>query len=225
MITCLRQWPTDVLNKEASGGEWGFLNHLPHGTSHQWYVSGRAALYNTLLQFGFGLGSAVMMPAYIAAGVIDPVRRLGLEIHFYHTHNDLLLNEQALIDQLDRKNNVRAVIVLHPMGRIQAIDRLAEQCRSRNVILIEDCAQGFFTRDANAEPKGSRGEVAFFSLPKYVGTINGAVVVLRDRQVNSETMRHQRPLSLRVAGLWYQAHLYANHALHRSSNKLGSDVL
>ena len=75
MITCLRQWPPDLPPHSASGGESEFLRRLPSGKSLNWYSSGRAALFDTLSQFGLRKGAVALMPAYIAAGVIDPVLR------------------------------------------------------------------------------------------------------------------------------------------------------
>ncbi|MBI5597133.1 MAG: DegT/DnrJ/EryC1/StrS aminotransferase family protein [Elusimicrobia bacterium] len=184
-------------------------DHLPTGAL-RWYSSGRAALYDALTRLGAPKGAEVMMPAYIAAGVIDPVRALGLTPCFYQTRNDLLFDGPALAEALGKHPAVRAVIVLHPMGRAQDIAALAGDCRRKGVLLVEDCAQGLFGRLDDGRPLGSQGDVALFSLPKFLGTADGALTV--SSQAGPGPSGRSR--SVRAAGAWHKAHLLANRCLH-----------
>jgi len=218
MITCFREWPTALAPLRGASGE--FEARLPAG-ERLWYGSGRAALFDLLGTLGLEPGAEVLMPAYIAAGVIDPVRAQGLRPRFYPTGADLLLDEGAVMDAAGR--GARAVIVLHPMGRPQKIERLAGFCRERGVALIEDCAQGLFSRDLDGRPLGSRGDAALFSLPKFLGTVDGAVLVLRGRAAPQRPRR--RHAAARAAGAWHRAHLLANRCLHEASQPALCDVL
>lgn len=188
-------------------------------------MSGRAALYHTLWQGGIRAGSAAMVPAYLAAGVINPLRHLGLNLVFYPTQKDLLFKEQLLIDTLEKREDVRVLVVLHPMGRIQAIERLLRTCRQRNVLLVEDCVQGLFTRSPLGEPIGSKGDVSLFSLPKFIGTVDGAAAFTRRRIAQVGPLEGSRPLTARMANGWHWAHQVTNLLLHHCSPKPLSNLL
>lgn len=209
MITCFREWPAAA----ATAQDIRVSGRLPSGTP-RWYSSGRAALFNTLPRFDLPRDAEILMPAYIAAGVIEPVRKLGLAVRFYRTNSSLLFDEQSLIDDLSRREKARALIVLHPMGRAQSIERLAEICGKRGIALIEDCAQGLFSRRPNGELLGTLGDAALFSLPKFLGTVDGAIVVTRRPAALNSPDAGGRPLSVRAAGAWHKAHLIANRCLN-----------
>lgn len=219
MITCFREWPMRGTARRAPSTA-PLASHLPAGAL-RWYSSGRAALYDALLRLGVPKGAEVMMPAYIAAGVIDPVRALGLAPRFYRTRDDLLFDGPSLAAEFEGSPGVRAVIVLHPMGRCQDTARLAERCRARGVPLIEDCAQGLFGRTGDGRPLGSVGDVALFSLPKFLGTADGALTVSRGAGPGPGS----RPVSVRVAGAWHRAHLLANRCLHAASQPAFESLL
>lgn len=218
MITCFREWPSSsaALPRPADD-EAAFEARLPPG-SRRWYSSGRAALLDGLRGAGLQAGDAILLPAYIAAGVIEPARALGLRVEFYRTAEELLLDEDALVAALDRAPRPRAVVVLHPMGRAQTLGRLAAECRARGVYLVEDCAQGLFGRRPDGELLGARGDAALFSLPKFLGTADGAVLVSRGPLAPKTPAPDRRPLRVRAAGAWHKAHLLANRALHSSSS-------
>ena len=158
-----------------------------------------------------------MLPAYIAAGVIEPVRSLGLVPHFYRTGTDLLYSVPDLVAELHR-SGATAVIVLHPMGRQQELDGLVAACRERGALLIEDCAQGLFS-----EGIGTRGDVALYSLTKFLGTVDGAIVVSRGALPAENACA--RPVSAWIAGAWLRAHLLANRCLHAASRPWVCDAL
>ncbi|MBI2362126.1 MAG: DegT/DnrJ/EryC1/StrS aminotransferase family protein [Elusimicrobia bacterium] len=195
-------------------------DHLPSGAL-RWYSSGRAALYDALSRLGVPEGSEVMLPAYIAAGVIDPVRARGLVPRFYRTGADLLFDGTALAEELGRRPAVRAVVVLHPMGRGQDVGALSTACRAGKAALVEDCAQGLFSRTADGRPLGSTGDVALFSLPKFLGTADGALTVSRDAGPGPSA----RPAAVRAAGAWHKAHLLANRCLHAASGPVLESLL
>ncbi len=171
-------------------------------------------MYNILRHYGWPQNSAVLMPAYIAAGVIEPIRQLGLTVHFYNTGLDLLLDEKTLLAKLDSTPNLRGVVVLHPMGRLQAIQRLAESCRGRQIILIEDCAQGLFTQYPNGDPIGSQGDIALFSLPKILGILDGALALIRKEPKEKDLAIKRGSFRTSLALWWYKAHLITNRRLH-----------
>ncbi len=191
------------------------MKHLPQG-SMRWYKTGRSALHQALKHVGIGSASTVLMPAYIAAGVIDPVKALGSTVRFYATGKDLLIDESVLIQELDKPPYPQALFVLHPMGRTQSIQRIAAECQKRKIYLIEDCAQGLFSRTPQGQPLGMLGDAALFSFPKALGVEEGALLVCHHPLF--KTLPEPPTSSTLSARFWYRKHLQANRHLHLSTH-------
>src|SRR5580658_7818705 len=120
MISCLREW-LPVSPTEVSWSISPLSEHLPSGVA-RWYATGRAALYQALAPLRRRAPSTALMPAYIAAGAIDPIRALGFHPRFYHTTRDLLIDAEELACLVTPETAL--VLVLHPMGRVQELGRL-----------------------------------------------------------------------------------------------------
>src|ERR1039458_8524844 len=155
MISCLRQW----LPLAGDSNDWPDLHldaaPLNREKATRWYATGRAALFQALRPLAEQSPGTALIPAYIAGGVIDPLRALGFTIRFYCTGVDLLCDLDQLGGMVESDPQVRVVVILHPMGRIQDLASLPETCRSHGAVLIEDCAQALFCVDEQGRPAGS----------------------------------------------------------------------
>ena len=216
MISCLRE-PVPSGCLEAVAHRLRLEQWI--GSDHRtfWYATGRCALFQALRVLSFNAGASVLMPAYVPAGVIDPVRALGHEVRFYETGRDLLIAPQSIQDQLKLDRSIRAMVVIHPMGRPQPIAALRAVCQEHNVLIIEDCAQALFCRDEAGKPLGQGGDISLFSLTKTVGVPEGAAAVIVNAALATPAIATVREWSTRMAILWYRAHLRCNLAFHRTS--------
>ncbi|GAB4374528.1 MAG: LegC family aminotransferase [Acidobacteriota bacterium] len=78
----------------------------------------------------------------------------------------------------------RAVIVTHLFGGCAEIDPIAELCRSRGLVLIEDAAQAYLATDAG-RLAGTIGDIGCFSLQqsKQITCGEGGFVLCRDERL------------------------------------------
>lgn len=217
MISCFREW----LTPSGDSSSWPTLSierYLPVGLAVRWYSTGRAALYQAIEPLARNSPGTALLPAYIAAGVIDPLRALGYAIRFYGTGCSLLPDVNTLAETVTTDPSLRILVILHPMGRVQDLGELPGVCRSQGVVLVEDCAQALFCSDPFGRPAGCQGDLALFSLTKHLGCVDGAAVVYRNDTLPLPEQSRRRPLPTRVAAGWYGMHLLLNRAMHRSAN-------
>ena len=215
MISCLRE----CLPFSGARSQWPQL-HLAqapqdNGVAVRWYATGRAALFQALRPLaGMGPGTA-LIPGYIAAGVIDPLRALGFIIEFYPTNQSLIPDLNALRRLLESNQKLKVLLILHPMGQVQDLEDLPELCRANGVILIEDCAQALFCSSTKGQPAGSQGDLALFSLTKHLGCLDGAAVVFRNHRLPIPEQPRRRPVPTRIATTWYGLHLALDRGIRK----------
>jgi hypothetical protein len=183
-----------------------------------WYATGRAALFQALQALDLGGRAKVLLPAYIAAGVIEPIRALGLQVLFYETGPDLLITPKNVQLLIRGGGRIRAWVVIHPMGRSQPLDAIRVICRKEGILLIEDCAQAIGCSDRDGRALGTTGDIVLYSFTKYVGFAEGAAVVLRNPALPAPGSKRVRPREMQAAVRWYRKHLLMNRAAHRAAD-------
>src|ERR1043166_4666223 len=60
----------------------------------------------------------------------------------------------------------RAVVFIHLFGQTADLRPLADWCRSRNIVLIEDIAQALGARLSDGRPAGAAGDISVYSSKK-----------------------------------------------------------
>jgi dTDP-4-amino-4,6-dideoxygalactose transaminase len=76
--------------------------------------------------------------------------------------------------------NTRAVVFIHLFGQTADLDELANWCRQKNVILIEDLAQALGATLPGGHPAGSAGDLTIFSFnPTKILESGGAALAAK----------------------------------------------
>jgi dTDP-4-amino-4,6-dideoxygalactose transaminase len=154
--------------------------------------SGTDALHLPLVAIGVGPGDEVVVPAFTFFATAEAVSYTGATPVFADidpaTFN---LSMESLEEKLTSKT--RAVIVVHLFGQCAALDEIAAFCRSRKLVLIEDCAQAL-----GAEYQGRRaggwGEFGCFSFypTKNLAAAGDAGMITASSKKHEETLRMLR---------------------------------
>lgn len=139
--------------------------------------SATGALYQAAVALGLGRGDTVLIPAYNCGHEVEPFLRTGARVRFYRVRSDLAIDTEDLLAGIDA--STRAVLVTHYFGFPQHIDTLRSICDARGLVLIEDCAHALLSR-RGAEPLGTVGDVAVFSLRKTLPLPHGGALVCHD---------------------------------------------
>lgn len=143
-------------------------------------TSGRAAIYQALLQLALPEGSTVLVPTYHCPTVIAPVVCAGLRPEFFGLLPDGLPDLAGIGP--GPRSRARAMIVAHYFGLPRSLHSVRKWCDDHQIALIEDCAHCFFGR-AGERPVGHWGEFATASLSKFFPLPEGGLLISRHRPV------------------------------------------
>jgi dTDP-4-amino-4,6-dideoxygalactose transaminase len=152
----------------------------------QFTTSGRAAILLAVEALGLGSTDRVLVPSYHCPTMVSPVLALGVQVGFYPIDDQGLPQLDWLRDHAPA--DTRLVCVTHLFGLPRDFRAVKAWCDERRCLLLEDCAHALFGRSA-AGPVGSLGHAAIASLPKFLPTPDGGLLL------------HPQPLKLSPAGL------------------------
>ena len=142
----------------------------------------------------------VLAPDYYSGNEVMAMQAAGARIHYCPVGPDMLWDPSE-VGRLCRKYSPDLLYVIHYAGWPQRIDALAELCRSREMLLFEDCALSLLSALPDGRPQGSVGHWSVFCLYKTLPLPNGAVLVQNDRPVESlERLKLRQAGSASVAG-------------------------
>lgn len=136
-------------------------------------TSGRAAIYQALLQLRLPPGSGVLVPTYHCPTIVAPVILAKHDVHYFGIQPDGL-PALGTIDATTAKQ-CRAMIVAHYFGLPKSLAQVRQWCDSNGIALIEDCAHCYFG-DAGGKPIGAWGDYATASISKFFPVPEGGLL-------------------------------------------------
>jgi len=171
-----RSAPNGSLHTSASASSW-------------WLALARNAIYFALGALGLTSEDEVLVPAYICAAAVEPIRAYGAKPVFYG------INKDCSADLLDIERKIgpcaRALLFVHYFGfPNRNIRELRNLCDLRDLLLIEDCAH-VLCGETDGIPLGQLGDAAVFSFRKFLPITDGAELRL-NRHVESLSIKLQR---------------------------------
>jgi perosamine synthetase len=147
--------------------------------------SGTAALYLALKVLGIGPGDAVAVPAYTWPATANVVVLAGAEPIFIDIEPASLgMDPRALDLALRRTSNIKAIMPVHPFGRMVDMEAISAVPGARRTLIVEDaaCALGATLRGRAAGAWGQMGCLSFHPR-KVVTTGEGGAVATDDRSL------------------------------------------
>ena len=150
----------------------------------------------------------VLAPDYYSGNEILAIQAAGAKIHHCPIGTDMQW-DPAEVERLCRTHSPHVLYVIHYAGWPQPIAQLAEICRKRDMLLVEDCALSLLSETDDGRPLGSFGQWSVFCLYKTLPLPNGALLVQNDFSIESLERLHLRPagtasVAARVAELFVQ---------------------
>ncbi len=137
-------------------------------------TSGRIAIALALREMRVGPGDTVLVPAYHSPSMIPPVLACGAAPRFYRIRPDTSADLDDIAAKLDP--SVRVLMVTHYFGFPQPLAALRAFCDARGLLLLEDCAHGFFG-EYQGKPFGAWGDYAIASSMKFFPIYEGGCLV------------------------------------------------
>jgi dTDP-4-amino-4,6-dideoxygalactose transaminase len=154
--------------------------------------SGTDALHLPLVAVGIGPGDEVVVPAFTFFATAEAVSYTGATPVFADVDPGTFnLTLESLTEKVTPRT--RAVIVVHLFGQCAAVAEIAAFCRSRKLVLIEDCAQAL-----GAEYQGRRaggwGDFGCFSFypTKNLAAAGDAGMITTSNPEHDKTLRMLR---------------------------------
>ncbi|TPI16448.1 DegT/DnrJ/EryC1/StrS aminotransferase family protein [Mesorhizobium sp. B4-1-3] len=151
-----------------------------HATS---VANGTVALHLALEALGIGAGHEVIVPSFTYVASINTILQTGARPVFVDSLQDTLqVDPHAIRNAITP--NTRAVMAVHLYGHPCDMDAISTLCRDHDLLLIEDCAEGFGTR-WKGQHVGTFGDAATFSFfgNKTITTGEGGMVLARSADV------------------------------------------
>ena len=102
-------------------------------------ASGTSALSIALAACGIGAGDEVIVPPFTFVATIEAVLAAGAIPVFADIDESLCLDPEAVAGAITPRT--RAVLPVHMCGAMARIDQLADLCRERGLVLMEDACQ------------------------------------------------------------------------------------
>ena len=165
------------------------------------YYRARNAIYHLFRALVAAKPSlTVLAPDYYSGNEIMAMQAAGATIRYCPVGPGMLWDPSD-VERLCRTHSPDLLYVIHYAGWSQPIDALAEICRSRDMLMVEDCALSLLSAFPDGRPHGSVGHWSVFCLYKTLPLPNGAFLVQNVRPIASlEQTRLRRAGSASVAG-------------------------
>lgn len=148
----------------------------------QMTTSGRAAIYQALLQLRLAPASVVLVPTYHCPTMIAPVILAQLEVAYFGISADGL----PKLDSIDPATaaKAKAMLVPHYFGLAKSLAQVRQWCDEHQIALIEDCAHCYFG-NAGERPVGTWGDFSTASLSKFFPVPEGGVLASASRTIEA----------------------------------------
>jgi perosamine synthetase len=143
-------------------------------------ASGTAAVHIALAALDPNPGDEVITTSITDMGALTPILYQGA-IPVFAEVDPLTLNVTAKTIEACLSDRTKAIIVTHLFGNPCEMQEIMELAKSRNIPVIEDCAQSFLASD-NGQYVGTFGAIGCFSMQqgKHMTTGEGGLVVSND---------------------------------------------
>ena len=163
------------------------IEDLPH---RAFTTSGRAAIYQALLQLQLPPGSTVLVPSYHCPSMVAPVVLAQLKVAYFGLQANGLPQLDAISPHTARL--AQAMLVSHYFGLPQSLAAVRQWCDLHHIRLIEDCAHSYFGQ-AGDRPVGAWGDFSTASLSKFFPVSEGGLLASNTHAI---APLHLRPPTL-----------------------------
>ena len=139
---------------------------VPHCIS---VANGTDAIYIVLKMLGIGTGDEVITTAGSWISTSETITQTGARAVFVDTDEYYNIDVERIGERITSRT--KALVAVHLYGQAARIGPIAELCRKRGLLLVEDCAQSHFA-NWNGKRVGTFGIAGTFSF--YPGKNLGA---------------------------------------------------
>lgn len=196
MVTYKRRLSISLLTGKGNGNLFKFL---PPVKDYFLTESVRGGLEVLLNLMETGDTCKVLMPVFIAEGIVRPFKNNNINILFYRLNKDLSPDVDDIENQIVANTGIRFIVVVHYFGFPFNFKQVKEICKDNDIFLLEDCVHAMFSRDGGGSYLGITGDISFFSFPKILPVPDGAIFFINNKRLLE--IRTRIKLRRSIAGL------------------------
>ena len=179
-------------------------------------ATGRSALFHLIHRLPRPHAATVLLPSYVAEGVIQPFLIAGFTILFYRLQSDLspvIDDVEALLGQV---KGMAVVVLIHYFGFPAHSSELSAVLTRYHAIVVDDCAHAPFTTTPTGESLAEHADLALYSLNKFIPVVDGAILTSNRPDINLSLSERELPELPEDVQQAYQNHLQAGRDLFNS---------
>src|SRR5579871_4302141 len=106
----------------SKAGNHNIIDFIPANDSHFFVSSGRGGLEACIDLLGITKNDSVLMPAFVAEGVISPFQKKNVRVVRYKSKPDLKLDAEDIKKKINQDKSVKCILVIHYFGFPQNIN-------------------------------------------------------------------------------------------------------
>lgn len=191
---------------------------IPLGQSHCLAATGRSLLTHLIKTLNWNEKNTILLPAYLAEGIINPFLSAKINIKFYRLQNNLFPDLNDIQAHINHDSSIHGCVMIHPLGFEAPIAELKKILQHKNVFLIEDCAQGIYSSYKSGGFYGTKGDFALYSLNKFLPVSDGAILVSNVSAIDVSISKDKLLQPDDDALNHYMEHLYLNFDITKTDN-------
>ena len=139
----------------------------------------------------------MLVPSYVEGHIIEQIKSENIKIDFYKINSDLSIDLYEL--ETKAKEN-DSVLIIHYFGFPQSLDDLDSICKSKGLLMVEDCVQAMLS-SYRGKPIGSYGTISFNSLRKFMAIPDGSILISHEKTNLIESKLHKKFIKKRLDAL------------------------
>jgi len=180
--------PARFIAPKATPGELPFPLASPRT---RWYYFARNGVWESVDVLGLSAGDEVLIPGYTSGLEVEAFEARGIIPVFYNLTASLTPDWQDIKNKLSRQTKV--FYLIHYFGFPQPLPQAVEFCTQYRLLLFEDNALGFLSKDTTGKPLGSTGEVGLFCPRKTLPLPHGGMLVVNRPDLPLPPTPQQQP--------------------------------
>ena len=160
---------------------------------------GREALTLALKTLNLPKESCVAINGFTCYAVYKAVNVAGFTpicLDLEEKNSDLNFSPESLEKILKENKNIKAVVVQNTFGFPCDIEKIAQICSKKNIIIIEDLAHCIGIKYVNGKEAGTAGDFVTlsFSQDKVIDAVSGGALVIRNKKyLNGDKFQFKKP--------------------------------
>lgn len=174
-----------TLNQLFSRGDSDILNYLPDVKEYFFTESVRGGIEELICKIWICNRGKVLLPVFVAEGVIKPFRQNKIPVIFYKLEKDLSPDLNDITSKISSNPDIKSMVIIHYFGYPQDLNIIKNICIKHNIILFEDCAHALFSKGKDGKLLGMIGDISFFSFPKTLPVPDGAIFFINNPDLTS----------------------------------------